>query len=250
MIIRCLFLAAITLISLPVRATELHVFAPKSVKSVMIEISEIFKQNNSGWKVDLRTDRSPTLAQLISQGSNADIFLMDDEDSVKELKEKKFIENVIPFLADDLVIVASAQSKLTITDPSKLFFPDIKGVALFEETTPLGKSSREYLKKINVWDSVKSKIGIQENSKSLIKSLQAGDTDWGILHQSDVAQQSAVKVLWIIPEKDLKPNRYYLGSVSKSTQKEGVRKFLDVMKSTIAAKVFENAGLRIVAKSL
>jgi len=214
----------------------------------MIEISEIFKQNNAGWKVDLRTDRAPILAQLILQGSSADVFLLDDEDSVKELKEKKSIENVAPFLADNLVIVAAATSTLTITDPSKLFFPDIKGVALFAESTPVGKSAREYLKKINVWDSILSKVGIQENSKSVIKSLQAGETDWGILYQSDVAQTTGLKVLWVIPEKDLAPNFYYLGLVTKSTQKKEARLFMDIVKSTIASKLFENAGLRIVTK--
>jgi molybdate transport system substrate-binding protein len=245
---RWLLFALLILTAIPVHASELHVLTPKSLKSVMIEISEIFKQNNSGWKVDLKTDRSPILAQLILQGSSADVFLLDDEDSVKDLKEKKKIENVIPFLADDLVIVAASTSKLTITDPSKLFFPDIKGVALFAETTPLGKSAREYLKQIKVWDSILSKIGIQENSKSVIKSLQAGETDWGILYQSDVAQSPGLKVLWVIPEKDLAPNLYYLGRASKSTQKEEARIFIDVVKSTIATKLFENTGLRVVAK--
>jgi molybdenum ABC transporter molybdate-binding protein len=248
MITRLLLFALLTLIGLPVHASDLHVFAPKSIKSVMTEISEIFKQNNPGWKVDLRTDRSDILSKLIERGSTADVFILDDDDSVKGLKAKKAIENTIPFLADDLVIVAASTSKLTIADPSKLFFPDIKGVALFDEKTPLGKSSREYLKKIKVWDSILSKIGIQENPKSVIKSLQAGETDWGILHQSDVADSTGLKVLWVIPEKDLTPNLYYLGSVSKSSQKKEAKLFIDVVKSTIATKFFENAGLRIVAK--
>lgn len=214
----------------------------------MIEISEFFEKNHPGWKVQLRTGKSSDLGKLITQRSSADVFLLGDEKTIKALADKNLVQNVTPFLADDLVIIAPSTSKLEITDPSKLAFPELKGVALFSESNSLGKASREYLKKIKVWDSVLSKVGIQKDAKSVFKSLQAGQTDWAVLYKSDIVHAAGVKVLWKIPEKDLAPHIYSLGKVTASTHKEEAQRFIETIQSTIAMKFFENAGLRVVPK--
>jgi molybdate transport system substrate-binding protein len=243
-----LFLIALILLTTPsIYATDLHVFAPKNLKGVMIEICEFFEKIHEPWKVQLRTGSSFDLSKLITRGSTADVFLLGDEKSLGGLKERKLVQDVNLFLADDLVIISAATSKLEIQDPSKLAYPELKGVALFSETSTFGKASREYLKKIGIWDAVQTKIGIQKDTKSLLKSLQAGETDWTILYRSDVVHSNGMKVLWKIPEKDFAPHLYFLGSVTASSQKEGIRQFLETIQSTIAKKFFENAGLRVIA---
>jgi len=245
MMIRWFLIALILLATPSVYATDLHVFAPKSMKAVLLEVSQFFERNNPQWNVQLRIGNSSDLAKLIVEGSTAD-FLLSDQKSLDELQEKKFVQNVKPFLADDAVIVAAASSKLEIPDTSKLVYPELKGVALFEESNPLGKASREYLKKIKVWDSVQTKIGIQTNTKSAMKSLLAGATDWAILYRSDAVHAKGIKILLTIPEKDLAPHLYFLGSVTASSQKDGALRFLETIQSTIAKKFFENAGLRVI----
>jgi molybdenum ABC transporter molybdate-binding protein len=237
-----LFLLAAT----SAHAKDLHVLAPKSIRGIMIEISKFFEKNNPDWQVQLRIGTSVALSNLVIQGTPADVFLLNEEKPLEALQEKQLASRVKPFLADDAVIVASAASKLEISDPAKLVFPELKGVALYEETDPVGKASRDYLKKIGILDSIQSKVGIQTSTKDVLKSLQDGITDWSILYQSDVLHATGIKVLYQIPEKDFAPQFYYLGTVATSTQKEGIRKYLATIHSTIIQKFFENAGYRIV----
>ena len=229
-----------------VSANDLHVLAPRNLRGIMMEVSNFYEKNNPGWHVKVRIGTSQELSNLIVQGTPADVFILNDDKTIDELKQHQITTDIKPFLADDLVVVAPANSKLQIDQPSKLAFPELKGVALFEEDDPVGKSSRAYLTKIGVLGSIQSKIGIQQNPKALVKSLQGGLTDWGILYQSDAMDRPTLKVIYKIPPTDLAPHIYYLGSANKSAQKEATQKFMATLQSTIIQKFFENAGFRIL----
>ena len=229
-----------------VSANELHVLVPKDLRGIVMEVANFYEKNNPGWKVKMRIGPSQELSKLIIGGTPSDVFILNDDKAIDELKQHQLTGDIKPFLADDLVVVAPINSKLQIDQPSKLVFPELKGVALFKEDDQLGKSSREYLTKIGILGSIQTKIGIQENTKALVKSLADGVTDWGILHQSDATDVPTLKVIYKIPQKDVAPHIYFLGSVSKSSQKEAIQKFMTTIQSTIIQKFFENAGFRIV----
>ena len=229
-----------------VLAKDLNVLAPKTVRGIVMEISNFYEKKNPDWDVKVRTGGSQELSNLIVQGTPADVFFLSDDKAVQLLKDKQLTTDAKPYLADDLVVVALATSKLQIDNPSKLAFPELKGVALLEEDDPIGKSTRDYLRKIDIFNSIQNKIGIQENAKAIRKSLEDGITDWGILYQSDVNDVPTLKVLYKIPERDNTPHFYYLGTVTKSTEKEAARNFISAVRSSIIQKFFENAGFRIV----
>ncbi len=241
---RIVFLLLV-LISTNLTAAELHVGAPKSVKSALIEITELFEKKNPEWKVKLRTGKSGDVGRLITQGAGIDVFLLSDDKTMRNLREKKQIMNVRPFLADDLVIIGAETSKLQVTDPSKLVFPELKAVALFGDKHPIGKAGREYLKKVDIYETVITKLTPKANTKEVIKSIVAGEVDWAIVYASDIDRAKGIKILWRIPEKDVSPQVYYIGSVTKG-QQEGARLYLETLNSTIALKIFENQGLRLL----
>ncbi|MCI0412032.1 molybdate ABC transporter substrate-binding protein [bacterium] len=232
------------LISTSLEAAELHVSSTKNLKGMLIEISELFENKNTEWKVNLRTGKSAELAKLIANGTSTDLFLLNDEKTVRDLKRKKKIQNVKRFLADDLVVVGSATSKLEISDPGKLTYPELKTIALFNEKHPGGKVARDYLKKINLLDTVQAKISSKKNTKEILNAITTAQADWGIVYASDVANEKAFKVLWKIPEADATSQIYYAGTVTNSQNQEGARLFLETLHSTIATKIFENSGLR------
>jgi len=234
----------LTLIGTPIEAADLHVSATKNLKGIFIEISELFENKHSDWKVKLRTGKSGELAKLITSGTSTDLFLLNDEKTIRELQRKKKIQNVKRFLADDLVVVGAATSKLEINDPAKLAFPELKGVALYAEKHPIGKVSREYLKKIKLLDAVNAKVSIKKNTKEVLKAVMSAEADWGIVYASDIVHAKGIKVLWKIPEQDVSSQVYFVGTVTKSQNQEAARLFLETLNSTIAIKIFENSGLR------
>jgi molybdate transport system substrate-binding protein len=246
MILHRLAIFLLILIATNAIGAELHVSAPRTMKATLTEISELFEKHNPEWKVKLRTGKSGDLGRLISQGTSTDVFLLSDEKTVRTLRQKKKSQNIKRFLADDFIVIGSENSKLAITDVTKLSFPELKGVALYAEKSPVGKRSRAYLKKANLLDPLLPKISEKKNTKELVSSLSSGAADWGIVYASDIANLKGVKVLWKIPEADIPPDVYYVGSVTKSKNQEGARLFMEALNSTIALKLFENAGLRVL----
>ena len=227
-------------------ATELHVSAPKSLKGAMMEISELHEKNHPEWKVKLRTGKSSELGRMIAGGHKTDVFILTSDKIIKDLQQKKQVEQVRRILADDLVVIASAASQLIITEPAKLVFPELKGVALLGDKHPVGKASREYLTKVNVLSSILTKISPKKNAKEVVKGIVATEADWGIVYASDVVHTNGIKVIWKIPESESGPEIYYAGRVASSDHPQASRKFLETLNSTIARKIFENAGLRLI----
>jgi molybdate transport system substrate-binding protein len=213
---------------------------------MLIEISELFENKNPEWKVKLRIGKSSELAKLIASGTSTDLFLLNDEKVIRDLQRKKKIQNVKAFLSDDLVVVAPATSKLEISDPSKLAFPELKSVALFNESHPGGKAAIAYLQKINLLNTVHPKVSSKKNAKEILAVMNTAVADWGILYASDVVHEKGIKVLWKIPPKDVTSQIYHTGTVTNSQNQEGALLFLETLNSTIAAKIFENSGLRVL----
>jgi molybdate transport system substrate-binding protein len=232
------------LLSTALEAADLHVSATKNLKGVFIEISELFENKHSEWKVKLRTGKSSELGKLIENGTSTDVFVLNDEKTIRELQRKKKIENVKRFLADDLVVIGPAASKLEITDPGKLAFPELKAVALFAEKHPVGKMARKYLNKIKLMDAVNAKVSIKKNTKEVLNAVVTAEADWGIVYASDIVHAKGIKVLWKIPEQELTSQLYFAGTVTNSKDQEGSRLFMETLNSTIAIKIFENSGLR------
>ena len=239
-----IFTIFLLLLSTGLEAADLHVSATKNLKGVLIEITELFENKHSEWKVKLRTGKSSELAKLVANGTSTDLFVLNDEKTVRELQRKKKIENVKRFLADDLVVIGPAASKLEITDPGKLAFPELKGVALFAEKHPIGKMARKYLNKIKLMDAVNAKVSIKKNTKEVLSAVMSAEADWGIVYASDIVHAKGIKVLWKIPEQELTSQIYFAGTVTNSKNQEGSRLFMETLNSTIAIKIFENSGLR------
>ena len=241
-----IFFALLMLIGTNLSANDLHVYAPKPLKGALTEMSELFERKNPDWKVKLRIGKSGELSRLISQQTAADVFLLNDDKAIRTLREKKQIQNVRKFLADDLVIIGSATSKLEITEPSKLVYPELKAVALFGDKHPLGKAARAYLEKVKILESVIVKVAPKKNTKEVIQSIVGGEVDWAIVYASDISHAKGIKVLWKIPEKDVTPEIYYIGKVTNSQHPQGVKLFMETLTSTIAEKIYENSGFRLL----
>ena len=227
-------------------AAELEVSVPRSLKGAMIEICELHEKNHPQWKVKLRSGKSSELGRMIASGHSTDAFVLADDKLVQQLQKKNQIGNVRRFLADDLVVIASATSTLTITEPSKLVFPELKGVALMGEKHPVGKIARAYLTKEKVLSNIQTKISPKKSTKEVVAGIVAGEADWGIIYGSDAIHAKGVKVIWKIPETGARSEIYYIGTVNDSEHPAEARQFLQTLNSTIAKKIFENAGLRLI----
>jgi molybdate transport system substrate-binding protein len=229
-----------------VYGAELQVSAPQSVKKAFLEISTLFEKNNPDWKVNLRVGKPAEARKLISQGTSVDVFFMKEDKTIQSLQEKKLVQNARRFLADDLVVVGPENSQLQVTEPSKLVFPELKGVALYGEKHPVGKAARDYLQKHNLFETVIAKQSSKKNTKEVFQSLTGGETDWAIVYASDATHTKGIKILYRIPQTEISPEFYYIGMVAKSRQPEGAQLYLDSLNSTIALKIFENAGFRVI----
>jgi len=244
-----LLLFFLALLSLRLEGSEIHVLGPKSMKGQLTELSNFFEKKNDGCRVSLEFGKSPELAGLIERGAPADLLITTDEKAVESLRSKNLIQSMEKLLADPVVIVGSPSSKLQVTSPQHLVFPELKQVSLFPEDVLLGVHSRAYLKKVNLFDLIAERIHSAKDPKFLMKAVSSGEADWGFVYASDVGAKSGVKVLWNVPETEIQPRLVYVAVSAAGGEKEMARAFLETLRSTIATKLFENAGFRLVMET-
>src|SRR5437016_12955240 len=109
-------LLAISCLPAQAQFRDVLVFAAASVKDALDEANSLFLfENGSGIRVSYGA--SSALAKQIENGAPADVFISADLDWMDYVAERKLIqpETRAKFLGNRLVLVASVNSKLSLT---------------------------------------------------------------------------------------------------------------------------------------
>src|ERR1700720_5050555 len=104
--------------ALPLRATEITVFAAASLTDSLKEIAVAYEKQ-SGDKIIFNFGASSTLARQIEEGAPADVFFSADEAKMDGLEKKGLIirETRKSRLSNSLVIVVATEGSPAIETP-------------------------------------------------------------------------------------------------------------------------------------
>ncbi len=226
---------------------ELQVFVPPNLKTPVQEMSELFEKSNSPWKIVSTVGRSRDLAQNLKQGAPLDVVISSSKEEMERLVRQGFVsKNTLHLLfSDGVVIVAASTSTIEVKQPKDLAAESVKKAAIPPQKTEFGKKCYAYLDKTGVSEALKSKTTTAKNIPAALKLLKANDAQWTFVYGTDTASAKGLKVIWVVPSSEIPETEYFAGMIAKSRNPKIAKLFLETLQSTIAKRIFENAGFRL-----
>ncbi|MDR0533122.1 MAG: molybdate ABC transporter substrate-binding protein [Verrucomicrobiales bacterium] len=247
----CLLAAGLLVLAMSSQspAAELKVFGAASLTDVLKELSVDYEKE-TGNKTIFSMGASSAVALQIQQGAPADLFFSADEAKMDALEKAGLIlkDTRVSLLSNTLVVVAPADSKLTLHSIDELAEPKIKKLALAEpQTVPVGVYAKAYLQKKGLWDRIAVKMIPTQNVRASLGAVEGGDVDAGIVYKTDAVISKKVKIIYEVSAAE-GPKISYPVAVVGASKSPGVAQALIAYYQTPHSKaVFEKYGFLILS---
>lgn len=242
--------------------SEVIVFAAASMTESMSKIAEMYKKIAPDITIIYNFDSSGTLKTQIEEGADCDIFISAGQKQMDQLDIKadpKINTDKLDFILEEsrfnlvnntVVLIVPEGSKAEITSFDDVMTDKVKLVALGNSDVPVGQYSEEIFSTLGIWDKLKSsgKISYATNVKEVLSQVEAAAVDCGVVYSTDAATAKGISVVAIAPEKSHKEIVYPAAILKTSKNQEAAKAFLNYLKSSDAASVFEEIGFSIPKK--
>jgi molybdate transport system substrate-binding protein len=225
---------------------DILVFGAASLKNALDDANALY-QRDKGGKVVVSYAASSALAKQIENGAPADIFISADLDWMDYLAQRKLIkpDTRSNFLGNKIVLIAAADSKLTLTIGPNFQLAQALGngrLAMADPASvPAGKYGKAALEALGVWSSVANRIAPAQDVRATLAFVSRGEAPLGIVYQTDAAADKGVKVVDAFPTATHPPIVYPIAVTAASTNPETVA-YITFLKSPAAKPAFEKQG--------
>lgn len=229
----------------PLIAAEINVYAASSLTDALKEIGAAY-QRESGVQVAFNFAASNVLARQIEEGAPADLFFSADEAQMDRLEKSGRLEpgSRRELLSNTLVVVAGAESTLTLTTAADL--RQVERIAVGDpKLVPVGVYTRTYLEKIGLWKDLEGKIVPTENVRAGMAVVESGNAEVAFVYATDAGVSRKVKIILRIPPAEAPRILYPAAVVKESRQKLEAEKFLAYLAGKEASQVFEKFGFLV-----
>ena len=230
-----------------------------SVASSLYNVSKSLTKEwskESGVKVKIITGPTSLIARQINSGQMSDIVISANQDWLAWMSERSLIDN------ESKTIIAM-NSLVLITGINNGFFIDINSPTLDEDfkkhlsssrfpiphpsTIPLGIYTKQALKSMNLWSTLKEKLVFTSSSQANLKFISQEEAFVGIAYLSDVFTSSKVKIIsYIEREKFYYEKPTYWAAKIKRNNGDNDFGFLEWLKSEEAQKIIKNYGFESI----
>ncbi len=169
---------------------------------------------------------SSALARQIVAGAPADIFLSADEPWMDAVAKAGLLRpgTRTTLLANRLVLIAPAQSKLRLTPQPGFPLARALGrgrLALADPgAVPAGKYAKDALTRLGVWRSVAGKVAPAENVRAAMALVERGAAPLGIVYATDAQASRAVRVVGTFPASSHAPIHYPVAVLTASRHRD------------------------------
>lgn len=230
------------------RAEELLVAAAASLTDVLKDVGKAYQAKTRN-KLLLTLGPSNFLARQIDEGAPADLFFSADLAQMDNLEKKGRLdpETRRNFLSNRLVVIASADSKLTVISAKDLLKPEIGKIALADPTgVPVGVYTRRYLTNEKLWDAVSPRVVPMLDVRATVAAVEAGNVGAGIVYKTDAAIAPRVRVVFAVPVERAPKITYPIAVVKDSKKKAAARDFVSFLATPAAKSIFRKYGFVIL----
>lgn len=229
--------------------TTLTVSAAASLQEALDAIAPQFQAIYPTIAIDYNFASSGALQQQIEQGAPVDIFFSAATKQMDALAKKDLIlgnsrQNLV---ANDLVLVAPADSKFTITEIAQLKDANIRHFAVGEfRSVPAGQYAEQMFKNLDLLESLRSKFVFGNNVRSVLAAVESGNAQLGMVYATDAALSSQITVLATAPQDTHAPILYPIATVSGTPHATAAQTFIDFLTTDTAQTIFAEFGFSSV----
>lgn len=225
------------------------VLAAASTIDAVDALRKEFTRQHPG--VTLRTSfaASSALAQQISAGADADVYLSASRQWADFVEKKKLVAQRRDLLGNRLVVILPVDSKLKIGDAQDLTQSGVRRLALADpKAVPAGIYAREALEKLHLWTKLEPRVAGAADVRQALKFVETGAADAGIVYATDAAADDGVRVVLTLPARLSAPIRYPVVLLTHGSDNAAAVAFYEFLGSPAAATVFERYGFFVFRK--
>lgn len=230
--------------------TELMVAAASSLTDVLETLKPIYEQDHPDITLIYNLGGSGILQKQIEQGAPVDIFISAAPRQMDELVTKDLILEGThqPLLENRIALIVSKDNQ-TIANFEDLSTSKTNNLAVGEpESVPAGKYADEVLKSLKIYAQVKSKLVYAKDVRQVLAYVVTGNTDAGIVYQTDATISDEVKIVALAPESSHSRIIYPIGIIKNTKHPEESKTFIKFLTSENAQKVFTDYGFTFIGK--
>lgn len=246
---RILGIAAVLLLAGPCMADELKVLSAGAMQRGLITVAAKFKEH-AGTQVQIRYATAPELRKILTENGAAADAILAPNPTMKELTDAGKIA------ADTQKEIGGVGSAVLIRPDAPL--PDISSLAAFRRSlieadalvynrASSGVYIESMLKKIGVFDQIRSKIVQVDDGEAVATRIKEGQgKEFGFGGYTDVLhnqEMGGVKLVGPIPDEVQNYTMYSSALIAAAPSPAPARAFLAFVESPEAQAIFVASGV-------
>ena len=226
---------------------SLTVSAAASVQDALQEIQAAYQSEAPNVTITYNFGSSGSLAQQISQGAPADVFLSASAKWMNDLAEKgEILTDSRKDLLHNTLVLIVPKDKTGITDFKDLETETVGKVAMGEpESVPAGTYAQEALASLNLLDALQTKLVYGKDVRQVLSYVATGNVDAGLVYASDAKTSDQVQVIATAAADTHSPITYPVAVVSNSPNASAAQAFVDFLSTEPAVEIFEAHGFTV-----
>ena len=237
-------LGAFLCLAVTASAADLTVFAAASLSDALKELAPAYTKA-TGDTLRFNLGASGTLVRQIQSGAPADVILSADELRVDQLEQVGLLVDGSrrTILANQLVLVVSAEDGAPVAALPDLEKPEVKRIAIGEPATvPVGTYAKEYLQKVGLWAQVSAKCVPLDNVRAVLAAVEAGNADAGFVYRTDALISKKVRIAVVVPLTEAPKITYPAAALRDAKESEAAAMFVAFLAGPEAQAVFAKYG--------
>ncbi|MDZ8065514.1 MAG: molybdate ABC transporter substrate-binding protein [Nostoc sp. DedQUE08] len=224
--------------------TSILVSAAASLKEALEEIKPLYQQSKSNININYNFGASGALQQQIEQGAPADIFISAGKKQVDALEQKGLLlPGSRTNLANNRLVLIVPQDVVGIYSFYNLTDSKIKKIAIGEpRSVPAGQYGEQVLKKLKIYDRLKSKLVFANNVRQVLAAVESGNAEAGLVYATDAKISNKVKVVVTADDKFHSPIVYPVAIIKNSKNPSAAKEFVQFLSGGEAKTVLKKYG--------
>ncbi len=235
----------------PGEEPEIVVYAAASLRDALSEIDRDFARVHRVRVVE-NFAGSNQLSQQILASPKVDLFVSASESWMDRLEQA---QRLVPgtrrtLLSNQLVVVASEQSALSLGGPEDLADGTFRFLVLANPAVPAGRYARQYLRDQGVWSRVEKRVLPMPDVRAALAQAERQSDVVAMVYASDAKTSDRVKVLFRVPISEGPKIRYPVSLIARDTEvRPAARELLALWQSDEASRVFARYGFLVGGES-
>ncbi|WP_151733143.1 molybdate ABC transporter substrate-binding protein [Paenibacillus tengchongensis] len=228
------------------KKTEIIVSAAASLQDSLDKIAVQYEKQHPDIDLVFNYGASGTLQKQIEQGAPADLFFSAGDKQMNALVDAGLIGDHTELLKNQLVLVAPANSKTTITAITELTDKAFKKVAVGQpESVPAGQYAQQALTYKKVWDTLQSKLVFAKDVRQVLSYVETGNADAGFVYKTDALTSGKVKIVLTVGAHAHKAINYPVGIIKESDHQKEAKAFYNYVQTKASGDVFTGYGFKL-----